>query len=170
MVGADVPTISEIPRLTVSEAQTILLSKYGKLSPEGDLDPEGERLICQHVASEGKPGLVFLTQYPREIRPMYAMPHPDDPSLTASFDLLFNGLEITTGGQRIHDVAGLVTSIENRGYNPDNFEGYLEVFRFGMPPHGGFAIGLERLTSRLLGQSNVREASAFPRDRRRLTP
>jgi nondiscriminating aspartyl-tRNA synthetase len=164
------PTISEIPRLTMAEAQETLLRRYGKTSPKGDLDPEGERLICQYVAEQGKPGLVFLTRYPRSIRPVYAMPAPEDPTLTASFDLLFNGLEITTGGQRIHDPAMLVESIESRGLNPAHFAHYLEVFELGMPPHGGFAIGLERLTARLLGLGNVREASAFPRDRTRLTP
>ncbi|ULL15208.1 hypothetical protein DVH26_12640 [Paenibacillus sp. H1-7] len=101
---------------------------------------------------------------------MYAMPAPENGALTASFDLIFNGLEITTGGQRIHDYEELSASIRSRGLNPDHFAGYLDVFRYGMPLHGGFAIGLERLASRLLGQSNVREASAFPRDRTRLFP
>jgi nondiscriminating aspartyl-tRNA synthetase len=170
LLGVDVPVLGTIPRMTVDEAQRILRDKYGKPSPHGDLDPEGERLICQHVAERGKPALVFITRYPREIRPMYAMPAADNPSLTASFDLLFNGLEITTGGQRIHDLAELTASIVSRGLEPASFGGYLELFRYGMPPHGGFAIGLERLASRLLGLPNVREASAFPRDRTRLAP
>lgn len=164
------PTIAEIPRVTVAEAQAILERQYGKISPKGDLDPEGERLLCQHVSEGGRPALVFLTRYPRSIRPMYAMPAPEDPTLTASFDLLFNGLEITTGGQRIHDPAMLIESIQGRGLNPASFAHYLEVFELGMPPHGGFAIGLERLTAKLLGLGNVREASAFPRDRTRITP
>ncbi|MDG0875488.1 aspartate--tRNA(Asn) ligase [Paenibacillus thiaminolyticus] len=161
---------ADIPRMTVAEAHRILERKYGKLSPKGDLDPEGERLLCQYVAENNQPGLVFLTRYPREIRPLYAMPAADEPELTASFDLLMGGLEITTGGQRIHELDQLIASIGSRGLNPELFDSYLELFRYGMPPHGGFAIGLERLTSRLLGLGNVREASAFPRDRNRLTP
>ncbi|WII35370.1 aspartate--tRNA(Asn) ligase [Paenibacillus thiaminolyticus] len=161
---------ADIPRMTVAEAHRILERKYGKLSPKGDLDPEGERLLCQYVAENNQPGLVFLTRYPREIRPLYAMPAADEPELTASFDLLMGGLEITTGGQRIHELEQLIASIRSRGLNPEHFDSYLELFRYGMPPHGGFAIGLERLTSRLLGLGNVREASAFPRDRNRLTP
>lgn len=168
--GVAVPEITTIPRIPMAEAQAIIERKYGKLSPKGDLDPEGERLICQYVGEGARPALVFLTRYPREIRPMYAMPAPECPTLTASFDLLMNGLEVTTGGQRIHQAAMLVESIRSRGLNPESFASYLEVFRYGMPPHGGFAIGAERLTARLLGLANVREATAFPRDRIRLTP
>jgi len=170
LLKVTVPTITEIPRLTLKEAREILERKYRKLTLKRDLDPEGERLICQYVSESGRPALVFLTRYPRSVRPMYAMPAPEDPTLTASFDLLFNGLEVTTGGQRIHDPEMLVESIRSRGLNPEHFESYLEVFRLGMPPHGGFAIGLERLTAKLLGLSNVREATTFPRDRTRLTP
>lgn len=168
--GVAVPEITEIPRIPMAEAQAIIQRKYGKISPKGDLDPEGERLICQYVGESGKPALVFLTRYPRSVRPMYAMPAPEDETLTASFDLLFNGLEVTTGGQRIHHPQMLINSIASRGLNPEAFAGYLEVFHLGMPPHGGFAIGLERLTARLLGLGNVREATLFPRDRTRLTP
>lgn len=168
--GVTAPEIGEIPRIPMAEAQEIIRRRYGKVSPKGDLDPEGERLICQYVGETGKPALVFLTRYPRPIRPMYAMPAPEDPTLTASFDLLYNGLEVTTGGQRIHHPQMLIDSICSRGLNPESFAGYLEVFQIGMPPHGGFAIGAERLTARLLGLNNVREATAFPRDRMRLTP
>ncbi len=168
--GVTVPAVGEIPRIPMAEAQEIVERRYGKLSAGGDLDPEGERLICQYVGETGRPAMVFVTRYPREIRPMYAMPAPEDPTLTASFDLLMNGLEVTTGGQRIHQAAMLIESMQARGLNPESFASYLEVFRFGMPPHGGFAIGAERLTARLLGLSNVREATAFPRDRTRLAP
>jgi nondiscriminating aspartyl-tRNA synthetase len=170
LLGASIPEFTEIPRIPMAEAQAIIERKYGKVSPKGDLDPEGERLISQYVSEGDKPALVFLTRYPREIRPMYAMPAPENASLTASFDLVFNGLEVTTGGQRIHSSAMLEESMRSRGLNPESFSTYLEVFRLGMPPHGGFAIGLERLTARLLGLPNVREATAFPRDRTRLTP
>lgn len=170
LLNIELPVLADVPKIPVLEAQAILLRKYGKLSPEGDLDAEGERLICKYVADQGKPAFVFLTEYPVDIRPFYAMPTPHNPKLTASFDLIFNGLEITTGGQRIHEFGQLAASIQSRGLNPESFGGYMEMFRYGMPPHGGFAIGLERLTSRLLGQNNVREAAAFPRDRSRLTP
>ncbi|GAA3401899.1 aspartate--tRNA(Asn) ligase [Paenibacillus hodogayensis] len=170
LLGVELPMPRDIPRIPVAEAQRILQQRYGKTSPKGDLDPEGERLLCRYVSELNKPAFVFVTRYPRDIRPMYAMPAPEDGTLTASFDLLFNGLEITTGGLRIHDYGQLADSIRERGLDPGSFAGYLDLFRYGMPPHGGFAIGLERLTSRLLGQANVREASAFPRDRSRLTP
>nr|WP_234414461.1 aspartate--tRNA(Asn) ligase [Paenibacillus sp. CAA11] len=170
LLGVSLPQVTTIPRITVEEARTILLKEYGKTSPEGDLDPEGERLICRHFAEKEGAGMAFITGYPVEIRPMYAMPTSDHPGLTASFDLLFNGVEITTGGLRIHDRNQLEQSMRSHGLQPDHFASYLELFRYGMPPHGGFAIGLERLVSRLLNLNNVREASAFPRDRSRLTP
>ncbi len=170
LLGISIPQLSDIPRIPVAEAQAILESKYGKQSPKGDLDPEGERLICQYIAEQGKPAFVFITDYPREIRPMYAKPNPSNPALTSSFDLLFNGLEVTTGGQRIHQFDLLVDSMKDRGLSSESFGSYLDTFKYGMPPHGGFAIGLERLTAQLIGLSNVRHASAFPRDRTRLTP
>ena len=99
---------------------------------------------------------------------MYTMPKGEN--LTHSFDLLFRGLEITTGGQRIHNYDMLIENIISKGLNPESFHSYLENFKFGMPPHGGLAIGLERLTAQLIGLKNVREASLFPRDRTRITP
>ena len=98
------------------------------------------------------------------------MPKEDDPELTRSFDLLFRGLEVTTGGQRIHDYDMLVQSFKDRNLNPSDFDYYLDTFAYGMPPHGGLAIGLERITCQILGLANVREASIFPRDRTRITP
>jgi len=167
---AAVPNVPErIPQLKLSEAQEILRKKFNKHS-SGDLDPESERLLCRYAQEELGCELLFVTHYPREKRPMYAMPDPVDPTLTRSFDLLYKGLEITTGGQRIHEYERLVESIRGRGLDPANFEFYLKVFKYGMPPHGGFAIGAERLTMQLLNLANVREASLFPRDRTRLTP
>lgn len=165
--GEVVPEVGEIPRLTLAEAHAALERRFGKISPRGNLDPEGERLLCQYV---GEPALVFVTRWPAEVRPMYAMPCPEEPHLTRSFDLLFRGLEITTGGQRIHQPDLLERNIRNRGLDPAGFSHYLEVFHYGMPPHGGLAIGAERLTARLLNLANVREASTFPRDRERLQP
>ncbi|MHB9057555.1 MAG: aspartate--tRNA(Asn) ligase [Bacillota bacterium] len=170
LLGAQTPVAAAPPRLPLAEVQSILAKEYGKESPAEGLDPEGERFICEHVARSGGGELVFVTRWPVAKRPVYTHPDPADPALTRSFDLLFRGLEITTGGQRIHLYDQLVRNMAAFGLNPAAFENYLEVFRFGMPPHGGLAIGLERLTARLLGLNNLREASLFPRDRTRLTP
>ncbi|GBC76211.1 Aspartate--tRNA(Asp/Asn) ligase [bacterium HR07] len=165
-----VPHVPEkIPQITLAQAHEILHKRFHKRT-SGDLDPESERLLCRYAQEELGCELLFVTHYPKEKRPMYAMPDPENPALTRSFDLLYKGLEITTGGQRIHQYELLVESIKSRGLDPENFAFYLEVFKYGMPPHGGFAIGAERLTMQLLNLSNVREASFFPRDRTRLTP
>lgn len=167
---ATVPDVPEkIPQITLAEAHKILQEKFNKHN-SGDLDPESERLLCRYAQEELGCELLFVTHYPREKRPMYAMPDSENPALTRSFDLLYKGLEITTGGQRIHEYERLIESMRGRGLDPGNFEFYLEVFKYGMPPHGGFAIGAERLTMQLLNLANVREASLFPRDRTRLTP
>ncbi|HPF33251.1 MAG TPA: aspartate--tRNA(Asn) ligase, partial [Candidatus Sabulitectum sp.] len=100
----------------------------------------------------------------------YTMDDPENPGTTLSFDLLFRGLEITTGGQRIHDYAMQVAKMKAFGLNPGDFQGYLQAHRYGLPPHGGLAIGLERITARLLGVDNIRLATMFPRDVKRLTP
>lgn len=169
MLNASMPQLSsKIPSMRLSEAIDILMEKYGRTDLDGDLDPEGEKQICayakEHLGSE----FIFLTYYPRRKRPMYAMPAEE--TLTHSFDLLFRGLEITTGGQRIHSYEQLKDSIASRGLKVDSFRDYLEVFRLGMPPHGGLAIGLERLTAQLLGYKNIREVTLFPRDRDRIRP
>ncbi len=167
---AEVPEVPKsIPHLRLDEAVQILKERYDKRC-EGDLDPEGEKLLCEYAKARWGSEFVFVTHYPRAKRPMYAMPNEEDPTLTNSFDLLFRGLEITTGGQRIHDYHMLVESIRSRGLDPKDFEFYLEIFKYGMPPHGGLAIGAERLTAQLLGLPNVRQASFFPRDRHRLVP
>jgi nondiscriminating aspartyl-tRNA synthetase len=158
----------EIPSMKLSEAIEILRKEYGKTELTNDLDPEGEKLICEYVKEKYNSEFIFLTHYPRSKRPMYTM--PEGTECTHSFDLLFRGLEITTGGQRIHSYQQLKESISSKGLNVESFEGYLEVFKYGMPPHGGLAIGLERLTSQLLGLRNVREVTLFPRDRDRIAP
>lgn len=137
---------------------------------EGDLDPEEERKLCEYSQREYRSELIYVTHYPRFKRPAYTMPDTEDPALTRSFDLLFRGLEITTGGQRIHQYDLLVESLRSRGLDIADFQAYLEAFKYGMPPHGGLAIGAERLTMKLLGLKNIREACLFPRDRTRLTP
>lgn len=158
----------KIPSMRLSDAIEILKKIYGRTDLVHDLDPEGEKQICEYTKEHLNSEFLFLTYYPRSKRPMYAMPAEEN--LTHSFDLLFRGLEITTGGQRIHKYEQLKESIASRGLKIENFNDYLQVFKFGMPPHGGLAIGLERLTAQLLGFKNIREVTLFPRDRDRIRP
>lgn len=161
----------KIPRLPLSEAQAILEKNYKqKCLGAPDLDPEHEKLICEYASKNLKSEFIFITKYPVKKRPAYTMPDKKNPQVTDSFDLLFRGLEITTGGQRIHDYNMLVDNMKKFGLNTADFGFYLDIFKFGMPPHGGLAIGLERLTARLLNLPNVKEATLFPRDLTRLTP
>jgi nondiscriminating aspartyl-tRNA synthetase len=169
LFGADLPDFPErIPRIALLDARRIVTETYGHTVGGKDLDPEAERLLSTYVRDTYGSDFVFVTRYPRVARPFYAYFEPD--GLTRSFDLLYRGIEITSGGQRIHDLDMLRLSLRERGMSEQGFEGYLEVFKHGMPPHGGFAIGAERLTAKLLGIANVRFARAFPRDRHRLTP
>ena len=126
--------------------------------------------MCELIQKETGSEFVFVTHYPSAKRPFYAMDTPGNPEVTESFDLLFRGLEVTTGGQRIHNCAQQIEKMERRGMNPEDFESYLMLHRYGAPPHGGLGLGLERLTARLLGMENVRQAALFPRDIHRLTP
>jgi nondiscriminating aspartyl-tRNA synthetase len=157
-------------RLTLLEAARALESRYGKVLAPGHLDPEGERLLCTYVGGNPAAGAAFVTAWPGAVRPFYAKEDPEGSGLTASFDLIAGGLEITTGGLREHRPDRLEASLRGRGMNPHDFAFYLTPFAWGMPPHGGMAIGLERLTIMMAGLDNVREASLFPRDRHRLTP
>ena len=170
MYKIELPDKVKIPRIRLDEAHKILLEKYNKKSPIGNIDAEGEVLISKYVKEKYNCDFVFLTKYPVSKRPMYTMPDDEDKNLTKSFDLIFDGLEITTGGQRINDYKMLKENIEKFGLNPEDFDFYLETFKYGMPPHGGFAIGLERLTMKILKLSNIREATLVPRDMKRLTP
>ncbi|MBD7912365.1 aspartate--tRNA(Asn) ligase [Clostridium cibarium] len=166
---AKIPVInSNIPRMKLSHAINILKAEYNKTDLKEDLDPEGEKLICKYAKEKLNCDFIFLTHYPRKKRPMYTMPYGNQ--LTHSFDLLFRGVEITTGGQRIHNHDMLIQNIKLKGLNPDNYKSYTDNFKYGMPPHGGLAIGLERITCQLLGLNNIREASLIPRDRTRLIP
>jgi nondiscriminating aspartyl-tRNA synthetase len=132
---------------------------------EPDLAPEDERRIC---AEHGE--LVFVEGFPTAKRPFYTHPDPERPEWSRGFDLLYRGLEIVTGGQRLHRHGDYLAALAARGLDPEPFGTYLDTFRYGMPPHGGFAIGLERFTAQALGLGNVREATLFPRDRSRLAP
>lgn len=169
ILDQEIPQInSTIPKMKLSEAIEILKTQYGKTELEGDLDPEGEKLISRYIKEQYGCDFVFLTHYPRKKRPMYTMPCGE--SETHSFDLLFRGLEITTGGQRIHGYEQLVENMRYKGLEPENYKSYTSIFKYGMPKHGGLAIGLERITAQLLGLENVREATLIPRDRTRLIP
>jgi len=162
---------AEVPCVTLSEAHAITGRLGGRdYSGEPDLDPEEERILCRHASLEWGSEFVFVTHFPTEKRPFYTMEDPDAPGTTRSFDLLFRGLEITTGGQRIHDYDMQVEKMVRFGLNPDDFSDYLQAHLYGLPPHGGLAIGLERLTARLLGVENIRYTTMFPRDVKRLTP
>jgi nondiscriminating aspartyl-tRNA synthetase len=137
-----------------------------------DLDPDAERELCRIAEREHGVAAVFVIGFPMSARPFYTHPRAasGQEGTAAGFDLLFNGLEITTGGQRLHRRADLEASLESRGLSPQSFESHLRMFDLGMPPHGGLAIGLERLTSQVLGLQNIREATLYPRDRYRVTP
>lgn len=169
LLEVSIPSLNNIPIIPLAEAIEILKTKYGKLKLKEDIDHEGEELICKYAMEVFNSEFIFLTNYPIAKRPMYTMPHEDNKT-TASFDLIFRGIEITTGGQRIHNYEKLKTNFINKGLNPDNFSSYLDAFSLGMPPHGGFAIGLERLTYKLLKLDNIREAVLFTRDKTRLNP
>ena len=168
ILNVDLPKITKIPRIKFSDVLEILSKEYNKSDLDGDLDPDAEKLICKYSKEKLGCDFIFLTHYPRKKRPMYTMPLGE--TETHSFDLLFRGVEITTGGQRIHDYNMLIDNIKYKGLTPEVYHNYTSVFKYGMPPHGGLAIGLERITAQLLGLENVREASLFPRDRTRLTP
>lgn len=170
-LGATVPEVDDVPQLRLSEAHEVLRDRFGRTPMKvGDLDPEEEQLVCRYAEEELGSEFVFITHYPVKKRPVYAMPDPEDPTLTRSFDLLWRGLEITTGGQRIHDYAMLRENMVRFGLDPEEFRAYLDSFKYGMPPHGGLAIGAERMTQKLLGLKNIREACFFPRDRTRVVP
>ncbi|HOK35246.1 MAG TPA: aspartate--tRNA(Asn) ligase [Candidatus Pacearchaeota archaeon] len=168
--NASVPKIEKkIPRLKMREAQEIIFQRTQRdHREEMDLDPEDEKEICQFAKEKYNSDLIFITHYPTKKRPFYTHPDPEDPNYTLSFDLLFRGLEIVTGGQRIHQYKKLVENIKKWGNKPEDFEFYLQAFKYGMPPEGGFCLGAERITKQLLGLENIREASLFPRDMSRI--
>ena len=171
MLNITLPSADAIPQVRFDEAKRLVSEKYDrKIRNPYDLEPEEEQLIGRYFKEEYDADFVFVTHYPSKKRPFYAMDDPADPKFTLSFDLLFHGLEITTGGQRIHDYQQLLDKIEARGMTTEGMEHYLDTFKYGMPPHGGLGIGMERLTMQILGEENVREACLFPRDLSRLEP
>ena len=166
MLGAELPVINEIPSVTFFEALDIL----GKSRNQFDLDPSDEVRLCEYAKEKHGSEFIFVTRFPGAKRPFYAMDTPEDPKLAESFDLLFRGLEITTGGQRIHEYDMQVEKLARYGIAPEELESYLMIHKYGMPPHGGLGIGLERLTMKMLGLENIKQASLFPRDLHHLDP
>ena len=157
------------PTLTLREAQTIIKGVFGRdQSGEDDMSPEDERQICEWALKEHRSDFVFITRYPTAVRAFYTYEDAAEKPNSRGFDLLFRGLEINSGAQRIHNHDDLVARIKERGMDPKKFEFYLQAFKYGMPPHGGCSTGLERLTARMLELKNVKEASAFPRDMTRI--
>lgn len=158
------PTIGYEEALAIANAESAK-RKGGRIF---DINPDAERYICEWAMREKGIALVFVNEFPRRHRPFYT--YPLDAVRTMSFDAVFRGLEITSGGRRQHDYAAQLEALPRFGINADSMEDYLSIFKYGCPPHGGFAIGLERLTAKILGLANVKEASLFPRDRKRVTP
>ena len=172
MYGVDAPTVpDEIPHIKLAEMRTILQTRYRYAIPEDtDIDPEGERLACQYAKEEFGSDFVFLTHYPWSMRPFYTMPDPENPEETCGFDLSFRGIEVATGSQRIHEANALAENMRKKGVTPTGMEFYVDVFKYAMPPHGGWGMGSERLIQQLLGLGSSKEAVLFPRDVKRLSP
>ena len=171
ILHAEIPEITEIPSIKFMDAKKLIMEKF-KYTPSDmkDFHPTEEELLGKWAKKELNSDFLFVTHYPSKKRPFYTMDDPEDPEYTLSFDLLFRGLEITSGGQRIHDYNAQVEKMVKCGMNPEEFETYLLLHKYGAPPHGGLGIGLERLTMHLLGFKNVRNATMFPRDINRVTP
>jgi len=172
LLEADVPSVgTEIPSIRFREGQQIIYDRFGEdCRREDDLAPQHERWLCEWATEEHGSELLFVTHYPASKRPFYTMPATGDLAHTHSFDLLCRGTEIVTGGQRVHRYDQLLAHLQQWGLTEEGFEGYLEAFRYGMPPHGGFGMGAERLLQTILGAGNLRETTLFPRDIKRLAP
>jgi nondiscriminating aspartyl-tRNA synthetase len=167
--GKALPDMTRAPTWEFGECLERLQKAHTHTDVIDDLDPEGERLLCDLAEKECGVPAVFVLGFPLSARPFYTQPRGNNGS-AQSFDLLFRGLEITTGGQRQHSRTALESALRGRGLDPAAFASHLRMFDLGMPPHGGFAIGLERLTALVLGIHNIREATLYPRDRNRVVP
>jgi aspartyl-tRNA synthetase len=166
----EIPSVP-FPRIPLAEAHKIIEARGYKVPrTDGDMDPEGERKIAQYAKEELGHDFVFLTDYPKHIRPFYHMRKKDDPGLTNSYDLIWKGTEITTGAQREHRVEVLVEQAKDKGLDPEGLSFYIDFFRYGAPPHGGFGMGLTRVVMLLLNLPNIREASFLFRGPNRLQP
>ena len=170
LLGASIPKVPEtIPQMTLRDALSLITKETDKdCTDEPDLEPEHERWLCTYAAEKLGSEFIFITGFPTAKRPFYTYRDENDPTYTKGFDLLFRGVEITTGAQRIHKYEDLVASMCEKKLDPEKFSYYLQAFKYGLPPHGGFGLGLERLTAKLLGIDNVKEATLFPRDLNRI--
>jgi nondiscriminating aspartyl-tRNA synthetase len=163
------PSLEGAPTWTFDECLDRLRKAHRRSDLSDDLDPSAERQLCEIAQREAGVAAIFVTEFPLSSRPFYTHPARDGIH-AAGFDLLLRGLEVTTGGQRLHRRSDLEAALRARGIDITPFESHLRMFDFGMPPHGGLAIGLERLTCQVLGLKNVREAALYPRDLTRLDP
>lgn len=171
LLKVNLPEIKSIPAVKFHEAKEMISKAYNRdITDFDDFEPEEEKLLYQLIQKKTGSEFVFVTHYPSKKRPFYAMESQEHPEETLSFDLLFRGLEITTGGQRIHSYQEQVAKMQRLGMTIELFESYLMMHKHGMPPHGGLGLGLERFTAKLLGFENVRYATLFPRDINRLEP
>jgi nondiscriminating aspartyl-tRNA synthetase len=172
LLNVQMPAVpATIPHIHFADAQELILKLYGvDVRGEPDLSPQDERWLGEWAQHEFASDFLYVTGYPMRKRPFYTHPDPDRPEYSNSFDLLFRGTELVTGGQRLHLYADYIAALEKAQLPLHPFESYLEAFKYGMPPHGGFAIGSERLLMQLIGTSNVRLTTAFPRDLNRLDP
>lgn len=169
-IDLQVPTLP-FPRVTHAEAKAIVEGRGHRIErADGDLDPEAERQIAAHVKETQGHDFVFVTDYPATVRPYYHMRHSDDATLTNSYDLIMNGVEISTGAQREHRADVLESQARDMGLDPAEIEDYLNFFKYGVPPHGGFGMGLARVLMLLLGQQSIRETTLLFRGPTRLTP
>ena len=172
LLSARLPAVpAAIPHIHFAEAQELILQRHGvDVRGEPDLSPQDERWLGAWALEQHGSDFLFVTGYPMVKRPFYTHPDASRPGYSNSFDLLFRGVELITGGQRLHLYQDYLDALARAGYSPEPFETYLEAFRYGMPPHGGFAIGMERLLMQLLDLPNLRLATLFPRDLNRVTP
>jgi len=170
LLGMSSPLAPEtFPVMTLREAQELIKKETGvDKTKEPDLEPEDERFLCDYAHTHLGSDFVFVTHFPTRKRPFYTHVDPENPEYTRSFDMLFRGLEMCSGGQRVHDYETLIARIREKGLEPEKFDFYLQAFKHGMPPHGGVGLGLERLTAKYCGLQNVKEASLFPRDINRI--
>ena len=171
LLQVNLPSIDRIPTIRFQEAKELVAREYHReIIDTKDFEPEEEKLLCEYIQRTTGSEFVFVTHYPSSKRPFYVMESKENPEETLSFDLLFRGIEITTGGQRIHSYEEQVSKMNKRGMDIALFQSYLMMHKYGMPPHGGLGLGLERFTGKLLNQSNIRLSTLFPRDINRLQP
>jgi aspartyl-tRNA synthetase len=168
-LGLEIPTIP-FPKIPFYEAKKILKDRGISSEKEGDMTPEEEREICKYVKEAHNCDFVFITDYPSSERPFYSMRHSDNPKISKTFDLLYKGIEITSGAQREHRVDVLEKQIKEKGIEIETVSDYLNFFRYGCPPHGGAGIGPGRIVMQILNLSSIKEATFLPRDVKRLNP